>query len=530
MEDDKRTNEDKNSNESLNNTSVDKKPKSNNKIKITIFILLIVLCLVVTAFLILLSIDNINKKYNNNNNNENYEDTVKDNEQDYVEEIKTTEDSDKKYVCADNDTYDYNDINIEEVYVIDGVEYSSEEQNRVLAKKSSVEYIKISGLKDTNVQNKINNEILSKVNEFSNIKTNGKVFVYTRVEGNFSNILSLYIYYYTMETNDGSDISQKYYPLNYDLNTGEKIDLQDVFIKSTPIKMLISEGAYKALAWNVEGEFASAEFDKNSNMDNRDTSTYEDVLLKVSNIYNEKDGKLDFVVSPTEVSIYNMDIGAKRVSIDIDLYKYREYVAIYKRFLNSNSIYAKNDIAIKKVLAFTNPVADSTLNEENYIFTHQNNLYVDISKSYLSHNQDIDKDLLKKIVDSKKDEVLNTFSNISSKDSKMGYIYQGYLEVNKVTTSNSTTNTNGVKVPYIELTLNYSLAKAPINDYNKKLFEYINYGVKLPTASLTDNLIGTFININKDFPEIVLDSNEQYIKRIIYYFDVQGNFLTKEEK
>ena len=160
MEDDKRTNEDKNSNESLNNTSVDKKPKSNNKIKITIFILLIVLCIVVTAFFILLSIDNINKKYNNNNN-ENYEDTVKDNEQDYVEEIKTTEDSDKRYVCADNDTYDYNDINIEEVYVIDGVEYSSEEQNRVLAKKSSVEYIKISGLKDTNVQNKINNEILS---------------------------------------------------------------------------------------------------------------------------------------------------------------------------------------------------------------------------------------------------------------------------------------------------------------------------------------------------------------------------------
>ena len=143
--------------------------KKKRKIKLTkqsiAVIIIILACIVITVCLIVLKIRNLNEKYND-------EEKVSE----VFEDESKKEDQDLKFVVGENDTLDYNDLSYETVYVIDGVETTDRSvyQNTYNKATSVYSYISISGLKDKNVENKINEDIKNTVFNSAITTSDGK--------------------------------------------------------------------------------------------------------------------------------------------------------------------------------------------------------------------------------------------------------------------------------------------------------------------------------------------------------------------
>lgn len=487
--------------------------------RVIIFVVIIVLCIVMTAVAIYFNIKSLEKKYEENTkNNLNINNNVEkeeglDNADNTEKDTKRVDNSDKKYVCKKDETYDINDIDCQKMYIVGGNEYTEEEYRY---SSEAIPYIKISGLKNEEIQNSINKDIKDSIVSFVN-SISGEKQVTTTLEGNFSNILSIAVCVYSSK-----NVESNYLTLNYNLNNGKKFDLGDVFIKSTPIKMLLTEAVYERIAWNIKGEFASEEWEKNSDMNNRDTSNYEDILYNVSNIYNEKNGKLDFTVSPSEVKVYNLKIEGMSVSglAKIDMYKYMEYIAIYKRFLSSSSLYKANDVSLKDVYTFTSPFVSTLKVSDNYIFGKKsNNLYLDFAKKTPTL---ADADALKKVYSSngykKVDEVIEKIKNEAANDTKNGYIHQGYIIA-----FNSEADSS--RIASINLKIDDYVAKMPINDFKNNLQEYLNFADKAPSASIDGRSVGGCYFVKDKYKEITSET-----KTYTYYFDTNGNYLGDNEE
>ena len=131
------------------------------------------------------------------------------------------ENSEKEIGTKRNQKYNQNDLEIIRKNVDGIVEYNS---------------IRISGLKNKEIENKINNEIAQTEEEFvnllSNFETDKHRYINEYVAANFSNILSI-----SMEASSygSSDSIEKKKYLNYDLTTGNKIELKDLFLPNADI-------------------------------------------------------------------------------------------------------------------------------------------------------------------------------------------------------------------------------------------------------------------------------------------------------
>ena len=161
--------------------------------RVIIFVVIIVLCIVITAVAIYFNIKSLEKKYEENtknnlniNNNVEKEENL-DNADNTEEDTKRVDNSDKKYVCKKDETYDINDIDCQKMYIVGGNEYTEEEYRY---SSEAIPYIKISGLKNEEIQNSINKDIKDSIVSFAN-SISGEKQVTTTLEGNFSNILSI---------------------------------------------------------------------------------------------------------------------------------------------------------------------------------------------------------------------------------------------------------------------------------------------------------------------------------------------------
>lgn len=207
------------------------------------------------------------------------------------------------------DTYDENDLIFTDVEISNGVKCSQ-----------------ISNLKDKTVENAINKEIMdiSSNKEFVNISS--------YVNANFANVLSISITY-----THGDNVENVY--LNYRLDTGEKIEFEDLFIDSANIKFILSQSLYKGLV------VAAFPFNEPTvDLTSRDYGYVEEELLKYMASYN-KEGVSSFFF--TNKVIY-FKIAGKEFSIFMpDFYK---SIAIYNRFKTETSLYAGEQSTAQKNL------------------------------------------------------------------------------------------------------------------------------------------------------------------------------------
>lgn len=233
-------------------------------------------------------------------------------------EISTTQD-DSIYVISLEDTYDNN-----------GVTYEYKNES---IKEINVTYPVIDGLKDTSVEESINNQIkdrITKIFESNNFKNNSDSSAYANasVVANFSDVISVKIF---VKFNENFS---KNYGVSFKLEDGSRIKLDELFVSNAPRKNIISMSAYRSFAINYyTQEGLSNEFYSNIEAD----------LLNFMIDYNN-DKVTEFSFTPMNIELYRE---GKTVSINMG--DWLDYIAIYRRFLADKDLYENMDNVAKNV-------------------------------------------------------------------------------------------------------------------------------------------------------------------------------------
>lgn len=218
---------------------------------------------------------------------------------------------------VNNGGYSINKDNLK--YLVDvTTSYFKNGLNYKVEKKEKKYYVLISGLKDKNLEKKLNAAIKSKVDENYNDDTN---LVYNHIEASFSNVLSITIKRYDYEIRDyteeeiiddkiGSYVIDSY---NINLVTGDVLELDDLLYDVNSVKEKLTKEAYD-MATKDAGFFCEGGPCENPYPD---YSNVEDFTFKIMTKFSKKD--YDFYFD--EVSIYLMfdDLDSKApLSIDTD--------------------------------------------------------------------------------------------------------------------------------------------------------------------------------------------------------------------
>lgn len=472
------------------------KVKNPNKRFIIGYIIFALILLIITGLAIYFTIDNMNKKSSNE---------IGEQITSKVDIAKTIAEDSKYAIKSYDETYNENPITITEYYDIDGEIITSRQWDD---ERKYINFIQIEGLKDKKIQSKINDKLKEKSYSF---KESNNIFC--NVTANFANILSVSI----------SDDTGKTETLNINLNTGENIPFEKVFVSSAPLNSLLSEGLYKKLAWDSlweknrninNGEEIEDTFD----MDKTDTSAYEDKFLMLLNNYKKQNGNIKYNIFPSQVYIYGLideKISKEEYgdSINIDFIDHIEDIAIYKRYLSSNSIYEDDSLGNKNIVVLVRNIEAERFLKNLMHEKIKDNIFMEEAMMY--NSDDVDASILSKIEnyikrtleDPKKEELKN------KTDKNTGLFFQQEYTINK--------NDNGE----YEVTSKICQATCDISYFKISAFkDYIELK-NSPAAELSFRAFEDDEYTKKDYPNLeILDTRYK-----IYYFSDKGIF-NKETK
>ncbi len=344
-------------------------------------------------------------------------------------------------------------------------------------------------------------------------------YVSCNVKGNFNDILSI-----EYGASAGTRNIIKGY--NIDLNTGNEIPFEDIFTKSAPIASLISNNFFKKLAWDfdvdVDYDVVGEEkyFERRayfSNMNNRDTSDYEDKGLEIANWYKENKGNINYSITPMLVTIYDVETKEDRYNVTIPLYENNYCVAIYKRFKSNNSIYEK-DVNCSGFVPYSMPMSYYSGCKVDKDIEHGKvlkNLYLDMSiASYTPINNEkiesMSKTLVQNLIQEEKNKAMSNPSKY--------YVLQGTLQFLDWTdfTDYYNSEIDGYFIPHYRAFISYGECELDnFDNLNKDLAEAAIF----PSASSDPFTLKLYYYIKSNYK----DDNPYGNK--MYYFDKDGNYL-----
>jgi len=436
-----------------------------------------------------------------------------------------TESKDAKYLVKYDEMYTINPITVVDKEYTDGtVKIDGETQ-----KQKSISYIQISGLKNKQVQNKINEELKNSAFYLSDTITSKQIYSsYSHVVGNFSNILSVSIDIYIYENDDM--VKEEAIYLNYNLTTGEKIKFLDLFADNTPMNSIIYNIKYESLAWDTEinFDFSEEEWDNATNMDKRDTSEYEDIILRAINKYKNLDkDSIEFYVSPTRltVSLPINDDGSEGL-YTISLYKYIDYVTMYKKFQTNEAIY---EVSPKEQLLVFNYMHSFL---PRYYKKESDNLFISIfctqddvygneqEQEYITKYGKTVVNLKNKFIEEKLDNIISEIKKLANKNkSKKGYIARYLLYWDMDEYSNGYGEEN-----FIRISIYGDLSEMNIDYYKENAFKLLAKNNVRSIASVDDLFIGYLDYGNKNIVNLEGEDGRELYSKDIYY-DFQGNLI-----
>ncbi len=273
--------------------------------------------------------------------------------------LNQNNDSDKEKTIDLYGTYDQNDLIIE----------SKKEQIKFVASPISIP--SISGLKNKEVENKINNDIkehiVSKFNEDINKYTQvGHIDSYVYTYANFANVISIKL---SLSYKENDQFKSEEILFNYELVHGEKLEFEDLFVKDVDMYEILRKALYKMLASNDVNAslWSSSYYDKESGEWKIGIRDYEqeefilneiqyipevtehDVNKMIKSFMNREDKK--FYFTPTEICMEvqeNTDkFYLKYVSTKME--DAADDIVIYNKYLTKESLYLNSDVGIKNV-------------------------------------------------------------------------------------------------------------------------------------------------------------------------------------
>lgn len=472
--------------------------KKQNRKFIFKFVMFTIVLMALTALSIYLTILSFNKieaetsKEDKSGTTEN----TKDNEEKKVAE-------DEKYKLKSySETYSTNAIEINTYKDVNGnvtkVDYGTSSATR---DNSSVEFLEINGLKNSIVEDKINKLLKD---EAYNLKIDNNTNVYCFTYGNFSNVLSVGIYAYSSVTKDSKN---KY--INLDLTTGNEIKFEDVFVSSAPLNSILAEGLYKRLAWNVDVDFwmSEEEYERNSNMDYRDASEYEDKFFLIVNKYNQIKDNIEFYLTPNRVVVADIldesmlgDAEDYYANLSIDFLDCFYELAIYKRYLTDESIYENDELAVKNIIVLT--TMDSYYDIISYGKVSDNVFVEDILINMAKESND----KIIKYLENKSKEQIDKLKSETGKNEGVFFQTEYYIYYD-------------TRNEYYSVSYYTSKATCSANYFKNEAFrDYISVKNR-PRADVSLNMFSSYMK--DDYPELSITTSE-YAN---YYFDKDGNYL-----
>lgn len=243
-----------------------------------------------------------------------------------------------------NQKYNQNDLEIIETQMQeDGLEYVS---------------IRISGLKNKEIENKINEDI---AREEASLKENvlsnemgeyDSRYLSEYVNANFSNVLSLALYGSKYGSNSRNQLNESRY-LNYDLTTGNRLKLEDLFVPGADIDLYAQNSIYKELlhdTFSEKGVFFDPQYWESGECTYVVDEIDELKFIKEFNKY--KTAPKDFCFSYNQISIVYGE--------DYDNYVYIRFkdcmddLAIFDKFVTEEGIFERDDIGVKNLYVCSN--------------------------------------------------------------------------------------------------------------------------------------------------------------------------------
>ena len=429
--------------DSRNEETIKDKKRLNKKILIGIIcIISIVICVVIYAIL---------------NNNKSSEDIV-----DIEDE--------SNLISSVTDTYEGLNY-LSEKTIIKQTGFFYDYSRNLEGSKIEVSYIKVEGLKDNQLEEKINNLLMETANELyteENVQDSNvlydHIYNYTDVYI-FNNVLSTL---YCKEVCDiNGNIQYQYKGLNVNLNNFSKIELKDVFINTTDINTIMNEDM-KAL-------------------------------------YNSD--HFEFSISPKFIYV---PLNGERVD-KISLYENRNQVAIYKRFYSNTKMFEK------------------TYNATPYVFTTkkfietdlyglvEDNMFIDTYNTLINNNYS---EPVKEAIEFLYKDAINKSRNVAFSNPSNRYLVQIIPSVNE--TENRT----------YEILVEYNIYQIDKQFFNEHIVEFVvgsenKTDVELEAVEYFNNTImdaDQYLedSIN-DILKLEVNSNGQNVNQIQQNNDVNVN-------
>ncbi len=400
--------------------------KPNKLFKFTI--IYTILIITATAILIIL-----NYKYNINlfeyflaTQNEDTN-LYENNNEEQIESEKINYDAIKRTTLLDK--YYINNIELETNQLTYGniVDYDSYDGKPVY--KVSVEYIQISGLKDKEIQNKINKAIEEKVkslvlDEEIYDETIEKIYIIAGTEGDYStaNLLSIpinkEIKYKENKGHDEELYVKIYCPsINYRLDNAEQVKFEDLFTKDANIKSILNQTIYKSLAF----EYGFNKETGDGDLDKVDYGKIENDVYNITSLFNTQKEKI-FWFNQENISFMINDLCYNIKNAD-----FMNYININNITNPKDSIYENGDNP-KINYAFSIPFISSfeyfdKVSSRDYLSIFNWNRYA--GRVLEDNFDDPKKDYTNKLINSVTN-LTEAIKNDRKKESKKGYIYNIY--------------------------------------------------------------------------------------------------------
>ena len=235
-------------------------------------------------------------------------------------------------------------VNVEEQEVT----YENEADQGIGDVIKTVSKFEIAGLKNKTVQDKINNEIKGIIDFYRGQNCIVKI----EATANFSDVLSVKIWASNM---DKVNPASRLLGLNYRLDNGEKLRLQDLFNANRDVRTAIKESLERKIATYSQDLTKYTTAQKMQGLDIKELAEFD----------NNKEYEFSF--GTKEIDIYNIgqDTDAEDIrNLQIQLSDYADKLAIFTKYVSKEYLYEEESNG--------NNTSNVTENNQNIAFLNLN--------------------------------------------------------------------------------------------------------------------------------------------------------------
>lgn len=305
--------------------------------------------------------------------------------------------------------------------------------------KIEASYIQIAGLKNKNIENKINNEIKRTVEKIIEDEKKANPDYYSirvfaeYVHSNSADLISISLSQVTRIGYEEYIHDNFNDSLNFRLDTGEKLKFEDLFTPDANIKLLITRAAYESCAWDYGVDAEDPSF---GDMDKKDYGDIENSVYEIVSHYNKYGIDRFFFYDMSIMPV--IDGRAYSIPIVDNI----NYINMYNIVETDESLYENgnrekvNYVGASPYFSYTE--YNSKIDENSYLVI--SNPALDIySAGYNDMSTEIAMNL---------ENIIDTIKNDNKEKENKGYIYHLYGSYENTTTGELVFNGTKVEFDY----------------------------------------------------------------------------------